>query len=210
MRGAGCSRCRASGNASSTRTRTTVGTIAISANAISRYITFSVDKTALGGTPTSGWSFTVTLTGQDGFSPDQARAFAPTPQAFYFGVCAASSADPHCTFDPQPVPKVIDTLMPSGVAAVRRTRLHATQPGRTPRRSHAIAQPKRKPRPACPPTTRSPRSATVSAASSESTRALLHSSIVDRAGWAGEAFNSWACVANVAVRFRRVSGSRPT
>ncbi len=28
------------------------------------------------GTPTSGWAFTVALTGQDGFSPDQARAFA--------------------------------------------------------------------------------------------------------------------------------------
>ena len=78
----------------------TVGTITISANQISRYITFSVDKTALGGTPASGWAFTVVLTGQDGFSPDQARGFQPTPQPFQFGVCATSSADPHCTFDP--------------------------------------------------------------------------------------------------------------
>src|SRR4029077_11846672 len=53
----------------------TVGTITISANQISRYITFSVDKTALGGTPASGWAFTVVLTGQDGFSPDLARGF---------------------------------------------------------------------------------------------------------------------------------------
>jgi carbohydrate-binding DOMON domain-containing protein len=93
----------------------TVGTVAISANAISRYITFSVDKTALGGTPTSGWAFTVTLTGQDGFSADQARTFAATPQPFNFGECAASSTDPHCTFDPNLVPKVMDTLVPSGV-----------------------------------------------------------------------------------------------
>ncbi len=46
----------------------TVGTITISANAISRFITFSVPTSSLGGTPTSGWGFTVVLTGQDGFS----------------------------------------------------------------------------------------------------------------------------------------------
>ena len=28
------------------------------------------------------------LHGQDGFSSDQARGFAPTPQDFQFGVCA--------------------------------------------------------------------------------------------------------------------------
>jgi len=93
----------------------TVGTITISANQISRYITFSVDKTALGGTPTSGWIFTVVLTGQDGFSQDQARGFQPTPQAFQFGVCATASSDPHCTVDPTTVPKAVDVLTPSGV-----------------------------------------------------------------------------------------------
>jgi hypothetical protein len=92
-----------------------VGTISISANAISRYITFAVDKAALGGTPGAGWSFAVTLTGQDGFSPDQARGFSPLPGAYSFGVCAAPSADPHCTFDPAAVPKVMDTITPSGV-----------------------------------------------------------------------------------------------
>ena len=65
-----------------------------------------------------GWGFTVVLTGQDGFSPDQARGFAPTPQEFQFGVCAAASADPHCTFDPGLVPKAIDVITPSGVVAV--------------------------------------------------------------------------------------------
>ena len=72
----------------------TVGTVNISANAISRYITFSVAKSALGGTPGSGWTFTLTLTGQDGFSSDLARAFTPTPGDYSFGVCAAPSTDP--------------------------------------------------------------------------------------------------------------------
>ena len=94
----------------------TVGTVAISANAISRFITFSVPISSLGGQPGSGWGFTVTLTGQDGFSPDQARGFAPTPQSFQFGVCATASNDPHCTVDPNTVPKVMDTITPSGVS----------------------------------------------------------------------------------------------
>jgi len=72
----------------------TLGTIAIEANAISRYITFSVPKSAL-GTPTSGWGFTVVLTGQDGFSPDLARGSQTTPQHFQFGVCATARA-PTC------------------------------------------------------------------------------------------------------------------
>lgn len=93
-----------------------MGTISISANAISRFITFSVPTASLGGTPGSGWGFTVVLTGQDGFSPDQARAFTSTPGAYTFGVCAASSSDPHCTVDPNSVPKVMDTLTPGGVS----------------------------------------------------------------------------------------------
>jgi glucan 1,4-alpha-glucosidase len=93
-----------------------VGTITISANAISRYITFSVPTASLGGTPGSSWGFTVTLAGQDGFSSDQARAFTATPGAFSFGVCATASSDAHCTFDPNSVPKVMDTITPSGVS----------------------------------------------------------------------------------------------
>ena len=43
--------------------------------------TATIDPAALGfGTVGSGWMFTVALTGQDGFSADQARTFAPTPQ----------------------------------------------------------------------------------------------------------------------------------
>jgi len=94
---------------------TTVGSVSISANAISRFITFSVPTASLGGTPASGYGFTVVLTGQDGFSPDQARSFAPTPQPFQFGVCATASSDPHCTVDPNTVPKAIDVITPAGV-----------------------------------------------------------------------------------------------
>jgi glucan 1,4-alpha-glucosidase len=94
----------------------TLGTVAISANQISRFITFRVPKSTL-GSPGPGWGFTVVLTGQDGFSPtgDQARGFTPTPQDFSFGVCATASSDPHCTADPGSVPKLMDVLTPPGV-----------------------------------------------------------------------------------------------
>jgi glucan 1,4-alpha-glucosidase len=92
----------------------TLGTVSISANAISRFITFSVPASTL-GTPGSQWGFTVVLTGQDGFSPDQARGFAPTPQSYQFGVCATSSSDPRCTVDPNSVPKALDVIVPAGV-----------------------------------------------------------------------------------------------
>jgi glucoamylase len=92
------------------------GTINISANQISRFITFSVPTSSLGGTPGSGWGFTVTLTGQDGFSPGNARTFASTPQPYQFGVCATASSDPHCTVDPNTVPKVMDTITPTGIS----------------------------------------------------------------------------------------------
>ena len=93
----------------------TLGTPSITGNQVSRFITFSVPKSSL-GTPGLGWAFTVVLTGQDGFSPDQARGFQPTPQPYQFGVCAAASPDPHCTFDPGQVPKTMDVLTPAGVA----------------------------------------------------------------------------------------------
>jgi glucoamylase len=93
----------------------TLGQVGIRGNAVSRNITFSVAKDAL-GTPGPGWGFTVVLTGQDGFSSDQARGFTPTPQGFQFGVCATASSDPHCTFDPGQVPKAVDVLTPAGTA----------------------------------------------------------------------------------------------
>ena len=94
----------------------TVGTISISANEISRFITFKVSKASLGGTPASGWGFTVVLTGQDGFSNDQARGFQPTPQDFQFGVCASGGSAPICSFPANQVPKAVDVLTPAGVS----------------------------------------------------------------------------------------------
>jgi len=97
----------------------TVGSVQIKANAVTRYITFSVSKAALGGTPGSGWGFAVVLTGQDGFSPDQARAFAQPAQEFAFGVCTAeavAAGNPICTVDPGTVPKAMDVITPAGVS----------------------------------------------------------------------------------------------
>ena len=94
---------------------TTLGQVTIGANRVSRAITFSVPKASL-GQPGQGWGFAVVLTGQDGFSPDQARGFQPTPEPFQFGVCATASADPHCTADPSTVPKAVDIITPPGVS----------------------------------------------------------------------------------------------
>jgi glucoamylase len=68
------------------------------------------------GTVASGWTFTVVLTGQDGFSSDQARAFTTTAGSFSFGVCASGDTSPICSVDPTTVPKVMDTIPPTGVS----------------------------------------------------------------------------------------------
>jgi glucoamylase len=82
-------------------------------------VTITVPTSAL-GTPGSGWTFTVTLAGQDGFGVDDARTFAATPEAYTFGVCSAavaSEASPPaiCSYNPADVPFVLDTIPPSGV-----------------------------------------------------------------------------------------------
>jgi glucoamylase len=46
------------------------------------------------GSVGSGWTFTLALTGQDGVSSDQARAFTATPGSFTFGVCAPGDGSP--------------------------------------------------------------------------------------------------------------------
>ncbi len=66
------------------------------------------------------------LTGQDGFSGDQARGFDATPQPFLFGVCASGKSSPICSVDPGTVPKVIDTITPVGVD--QDTELDPTKP----------------------------------------------------------------------------------
>jgi len=82
-------------------------------------VTITVPTSGL-GTPGSGWTFTVTLTGQDGFGVDDARTFTATPQAFNFGVCSAavaSEASPPaiCSVNPATVPFVMDTIPPTTV-----------------------------------------------------------------------------------------------
>jgi len=68
------------------------------------------------GTVGSGWTFTVALTGQDGFNSDQARGFLATPDGFDFGVCAPGGTSPICSVDPNSVPNVMDTITPPGVS----------------------------------------------------------------------------------------------
>jgi glucoamylase len=93
-----------------------VGTpTAVVASTVSNTITIAVPQAQF-GTPASGWTFTLALTGQDGFSTDQARAFSATPQAYAFGVCAPGGTSPICAVDPATVPKVMDTITPAGIA----------------------------------------------------------------------------------------------
>jgi glucan 1,4-alpha-glucosidase len=92
-----------------------VGTATVVASSIAKTITVSVPTSAF-GTPASGWSFAVVLTGQDGFQPDQARTFAATPQPFQFGVCAPGGTSPICSVDPATVPKAMDVITPPGVS----------------------------------------------------------------------------------------------
>jgi glucoamylase len=68
------------------------------------------------GTVAGNWVFTIALTGQDGFSSDQARAFTSTAQQYSFGVCAPGGLSPICAVDPSTVPKVIDTITPPGIS----------------------------------------------------------------------------------------------
>jgi glucoamylase len=93
----------------------TQGIASVLAEQSDRTITVALPEAQF-GTPTSGWGFTVVLTGQDGFSPDQARAFTATPGAFTFGVCAPGGTAPICSVDPNTVPKAMDVITPAGVS----------------------------------------------------------------------------------------------
>jgi glucoamylase len=92
-----------------------LGTPAVVASPVAKTITVALPAATL-GTPAAGWSFNEVLTGQDGFSPDQARAFAATPQDYSFGVCAAGGTQPICAADPTTVPRAMDVLTPTGVS----------------------------------------------------------------------------------------------
>jgi len=92
-----------------------LGTAFVAASQASKTITVGLPEPAF-GTPASGWTFAVVLTGQDGFSSDQARGFAATPQPFEFGVCAPGGTSPICSVDPGTVPKAMDVITPPGVS----------------------------------------------------------------------------------------------
>ena len=92
-----------------------VGTASALAVQADKTITVALPEAQF-GTPTSGWGFSVVLAGQDGFSPDQARAFTATPGADSFGVCATGGTAPICSVDPSTVPKAMDVSTPAGVS----------------------------------------------------------------------------------------------
>ncbi len=90
-----------------------VGTAYMLADQATKTVTIALPEAQF-GTPGPGWAFTVVLTGQDGFSPDLARAFTATPGADTFGVCAPEGASPICAVDPSTVPKAMDVLTRPG------------------------------------------------------------------------------------------------
>jgi glucoamylase len=92
-----------------------VGTASALAVQSDRTITVALPEAQFGA-PASGWGFSVVLTGQDGFSSDQARAFTPTAGGFTFGVCAPNGTAPICSVAPGTVPKAMDVITPAGVS----------------------------------------------------------------------------------------------
>jgi glucoamylase len=93
----------------------TVGTPQVVASQSDGTITIALPEAQF-GTPGPNWGFSVVLTGQDGFSSDQARGFAQPAQAFLFGVCAPNGPQPICAVDPGTVPKAVDVMTPPGVS----------------------------------------------------------------------------------------------
>lgn len=91
------------------------GAVTVQASAVSRYVTVIVPKSVLGGTPGTGWTFTVALWGQDGYGSNGARVLTPTPTDYTFGVCATGGTPPICSTDPARDPLVMDTVTPAGV-----------------------------------------------------------------------------------------------
>jgi len=93
-----------------------VGTpTAVVASTVAKTITIALPEAEF-GTPTTGWTFTVAITGQNGYSADQAISFTPTPGAYTLGVCPVGGGEPICSLDPTTVPEVMDTITPPGVA----------------------------------------------------------------------------------------------
>jgi glucoamylase len=68
------------------------------------------------GTVGAGWVFTVGLTGQNGFSADQARGFTQPAGADTFGVCPVGDTAAICSVNPSTMPEAIDTITPIAVS----------------------------------------------------------------------------------------------
>jgi glucoamylase len=93
-----------------------VGTpTAVVASTVAKTITIALPESEF-GTPTSGWTFTVAITGQDGFNADQAISFTKNPGAFTLGICPVGGTEPICGLSPSAVPEVMDTITPPGVS----------------------------------------------------------------------------------------------
>jgi glucoamylase len=108
-----------SGSSSVGTPQVSVGQLSEAGGETPGLVTITVPTSALGA-PGSGWTFTVTLTGQDGFGVDDARTFTLTPGAYTFGVCSAAVAGESpppaiCGVDPSTVPFVMDTIPPTSV-----------------------------------------------------------------------------------------------
>lgn len=76
------------------------------------------------GTPGPGWTFTVTLAGQDGYNASDLAAFSATPSGYNFGVCSqatasAAGAPAICSENPNSVPHVMDTIPPAPTDSVQ-------------------------------------------------------------------------------------------
>ena len=67
------------------------------------------------GTVGSGWVFTVGLTGQNGFSADNARGFTQPARATLRRLPGRRHRR-HLPVDPNTMPEAIDTITPTGVS----------------------------------------------------------------------------------------------
>jgi glucoamylase len=93
-----------------------VGTpTAVVASTVAKTITIALPASEF-GTPASGWTFTVAITGQNGFNADQAISFTTNPGEFTLGVCPVGGSEPICALNPGTVPEVMDTIPPAGVS----------------------------------------------------------------------------------------------
>jgi len=108
---------------------------AVRSSGTTRTITIALPRATFGD-PGSGWRFAAVLHGQDGFSADQARGFAATPQPFQFGVCAPGGTGPICALDPGSMPKAMDVIAPPDIS--QETELDPTH---GPVEIHAVAVP---------------------------------------------------------------------